>query len=992
MGDIQVEAFDKSFTNDGENHTLANDVGSVGNAFVLNLTARRTSGGPTGSTGNTNWDDFVAAVRLTDTNELTFYRPAAGAGEIRMMGEVWRYTGSGGGSHEFIKRWSGEITIASGNSTADQAVADVADVNKVVCFVTGVEASLASRSNGNRVIATARMTASDNVQVERGETGTAVTVHVEVVEFMGSAWSIGFFDSGVIGSGNTSTPTLNDQYDYGGSSFTVSDWTTAFIWADMLGDVTGANHALEDTWFVVEDNTSTTVLITLDSSAVVGEVRGYVIQNDGLSVERETASKAIPAGLDTSLTDPSNITTADERSIAECYVFSDGGGTAYARGAVAFKLNGAAVEAWVHRSGNTGTYRYAGIDLSELSGVQVFTYTAGGEVVATGAAALAKTKDYDGSGEVTATGAATTEKITVFLYSGSGQVVVSGAASLQITYDYVGSGEIAVSGAATTTAIVTREYTGSGQTFVSGTAEIHSRIDSGASLIAPGYTAYKYYPRGYKADNYYHDYGTPDETQEFVYSGSGQVTVSGAAELQITYDYVGSGQVAVSGAAGLQITYDYEGSGQVTVTGTATSLFIDISEYVGSGQVMVSGAATVSHTKAYSGSGQVAVSGSASLQVTYDYVSSGQTTVSGAATTEKITVFGYVGSGEVVTSGAADLAKTKVYTGSGQTMVSGSATTSYVSVGSYEYAGSGQIRVSGAAGLQITYVYIGSGSAEVTGAASASKVKSYVGSGQVVVSGAAVTSKAFVFTYIASGETAVSGSASLAKTKVYGGSGQVLVSGAAGKAKGKRYQASGGRATVSGAAVTSYVPSGTFIYVGSGQVVVSGTGSYESVLTAPPAAAPPEQVEPPIGGGVGTWRWPLPPELEEELEKLPNIYTYVSVGEGGLPTYFGAALVSFEGEALEESFTIIIPDEVPVTFIVKLPTHEEWLRQAAVKKFIEERRFQAVRKNVIGNFVEFRKAKRMKGKAVNKFVTGKRKEKSRAMAAKRFVEKKKKVA
>jgi hypothetical protein len=453
MGDIQVEAFDVSFSSDGTTHTLTNDVGDTADAFVLNLTARRTSAGNTGSGSNMNWDDFAAAVRLTDTDELTFYRPTAGAGTIRMMGEVWRYSGDASGAHEFIKRYSGEITIASGNTYADQSVSGVSDVNNVVCFVTGVEADLASRNDGNRVISTARMTSGSNVRVERGETGTAVTVHVEVVEFTGSAWTIGHFDSGDINTSNTVTPTIYPNYDFTGTAVTISDWTTAFIWADMYGDAS-TNHALEDTWFVVEDNDSTSVLITLDTTAVCGRVYGSVIQNDDLSVERETAGKSIPAGLDTSLTDPSNVTTADERSVAEFYAFTDGGGTAYARGAVTAKLNGAAIEAYVHRSGNTGTYRYAGIDLSSLTSAGgAYTLVCDGDAFdlsGTDAATLVGYGIDCAAESFNMTGTAADMARTYALGAGSESVALAGTAAGLLKEYAIGAGDgaIALSGTA----------------------------------------------------------------------------------------------------------------------------------------------------------------------------------------------------------------------------------------------------------------------------------------------------------------------------------------------------------------------------------------------------------------------------------------------------------------------------------------------------------------------------------------------------------------
>jgi len=361
---IKVEHIQFDFGAGGST-TSVTDVGDLDNAFFRNNVARRTSAGPTGSGSSTNWNVFSAGAQLTDTDELTAYRATGQTATVRIRGEVWRYTGTVGGPNEFIVRWRGVVTIGSGSKTNSQAVSGISDRNKCVPFVQGVIGDINSVNDGNRVISHAHIDSNDNLIVERGETGTEVKVYVVVVEFIGSNWDVGHALGSSFSTGANNVA-LVDGSDGTGSIFDVGDWDTAFIEASMSGS-TSANHALEDTWFVIQPQSGSTtgVTITFDSTAGLAgaEVFVHVIQNDNIDVNRYTDSQSIPTSDNHTV---SGLTSLDESAL-EWYVFTDGAGTAYARGATgAYLTSTTNVAEWSHRSGNKGTYRFGVINLSGL--------------------------------------------------------------------------------------------------------------------------------------------------------------------------------------------------------------------------------------------------------------------------------------------------------------------------------------------------------------------------------------------------------------------------------------------------------------------------------------------------------------------------------------------------------------------------------------------------------------------------------------------------
>ncbi len=368
---IKVEHIEFDIGADGSTKTITN-VGSLNSAFFRNNTARRTSGGPTDSTANTNWNVFSAGAQLTGVTTLTAYRASTQSVEVKMRGETWRYTGSSGGANEFIVRWRGKVTIDSGSKTGSQAISGISDRDDIIPFVQGVVADLAAVTDGNQVVSHAHIDSSDNLIVERGETGTAVDVYVVVVEFTGSNWKVGhaLLESPSTGSNDI---TLKQSSDGTGIDFDTTDWGTAFIEASMSAS-TDANHALEDTWFVIEPRSgyTTDATVTFDSTAGLtgAEIFIHVLQHDDMVVTRYTKSVSIPASADNTV---SGLTNLDESAL-EWYVLTDGTGTAYARGATtAYLTSTTNVAEWTHRTGNTGTYRYGVIDLSGITPIGPFT-------------------------------------------------------------------------------------------------------------------------------------------------------------------------------------------------------------------------------------------------------------------------------------------------------------------------------------------------------------------------------------------------------------------------------------------------------------------------------------------------------------------------------------------------------------------------------------------------------------------------------------------
>jgi hypothetical protein len=283
---VRVESFDQDVTTDGSTFSLSNDVGAMNSAFIrMNTGTRKSSAGPTGSTGNTAPNIGTVGLVLTDTNEVTVNR--ADATEVKVMGEVWRYEGFAGGEHEFIVRDRVEVTFAGTQVT--QAISGISNVDDVVPFITGYTVNDGSTSNWNAATIAVHINDVGELVVSRNNSDATATVYVDVVEFTGSAWTV---CHGYSNSHDTAeqTITLNTDSDgQGGSTCDVGNWNTAtIIQATMEGDTT--ETGLSDTLALVRPG-GTTDSVVFDTkqdtnAANDGEAWIQVLQNDDMVVSR----------------------------------------------------------------------------------------------------------------------------------------------------------------------------------------------------------------------------------------------------------------------------------------------------------------------------------------------------------------------------------------------------------------------------------------------------------------------------------------------------------------------------------------------------------------------------------------------------------------------------------------------------------------------------------------------------------------------------------
>jgi hypothetical protein len=368
MGVVKVEAINVDVTADQMVHNLANDVGSLTSAFFRNTTQRNASPGPIGNTGNAGGDDVSASPVLETTSTLRYSMTQATS--KKSIGEVWRYTGAASGRDEFVTRLRGVGVILGGASQLSIPVAGIVDRNRCIPFIS-INTADTNQSNYHHKMVVASIDASNNLVLDRGDVDTsAVTVFYEVVEFTGSNWVVAH---GRRSFANGTMNLVDDSTGLGGSAQSIGNWDNALIVESYVcGD--SSNNAIEDTSFTLEPSGSATALtLGVDSTAANDcVVIAHVISNPGMNTYRAQQVKSIPnnnAYVDEPFPLGAVIPNLDE-SCVEWTVFSDGTGTALNRGGLgAFMFNTTTIRSWVHRTGNTGTYRYGVVDLSNIDGL-----------------------------------------------------------------------------------------------------------------------------------------------------------------------------------------------------------------------------------------------------------------------------------------------------------------------------------------------------------------------------------------------------------------------------------------------------------------------------------------------------------------------------------------------------------------------------------------------------------------------------------------------
>lgn len=379
MADIRIDRYEEDLSGSSGTITIT-DVGNVNSAFVRIMgSSRQDSAGPIGNTGNLGPDHLGIRLELTGTTEITYTQQSSGD-TLKVMFEVWVYTGSPGGAYEFISRQRGTASLSGSSVTA--AVSGLTDRNDCVPIFTGWTSATTSNSDWEQATVACYLNSSSQVEFSRTNSGTTVVCAYDVVEFTGSAWNVGCGVSSNHATGNTAfsggeVVTLNtDSSGSGGSTFDVTDWATAMIIQGTMGG-DSIETGLSDTLMYFLPGPSTTQLrCTLDNtgSRNDADAYGYVIQCADLVVSR-TSTTAFSEGNNSygsNLAAPSGYSYSTPLSevALEWFPGTNGEGTAHARGAIHAQIidTGSVyqVQHWVHRSGNTCKAAYAFADFSAL--------------------------------------------------------------------------------------------------------------------------------------------------------------------------------------------------------------------------------------------------------------------------------------------------------------------------------------------------------------------------------------------------------------------------------------------------------------------------------------------------------------------------------------------------------------------------------------------------------------------------------------------------
>lgn len=369
---IKVETFDVDITTSGSTYTLTNDVGATSKAFIRRPgPSDKATGGPTGSTGNTNPIDAFSGAQITGTSTITFNK--GNSTSMKMVGEVWRYIGAASGVDEFIVR--GHVAVTLSGVSASQAISGIVNENKCVPFISGINNPNASVSDYDASTVAAHMDGSGNVVISRQSTTGTLIVYVSVVEFTGTNWSVGI---GKSANHDTSLEivTLNNNPDgISGSTFNVPSWSNSFLEMSMEGDTseTGLSDVLASVYPHTDTDKVNFKLHQDTSARNDGTAWIYAICHRGLEVTRTSnlnvsegngtyGTLSFPAG--TSLTE-----SIDELAL-EAFSDTSGTGTAHARGRLVSRITDATgtITHWVHRSGNTVSMYWGVINLSGVDG------------------------------------------------------------------------------------------------------------------------------------------------------------------------------------------------------------------------------------------------------------------------------------------------------------------------------------------------------------------------------------------------------------------------------------------------------------------------------------------------------------------------------------------------------------------------------------------------------------------------------------------------
>jgi hypothetical protein len=391
---------------------------------------------------------------------------------------LWEYTGAAGGPNEFIVRDRRIVTMTTATASYTPGnLSSVVDPDRCIVNISGVATNHGARDGRSNTMA-AWLDAVGDVQLYGDDVGGRTRdVMVEVIEFVGSNWTIHHGRTETAGTGTAWNGTVTL-----GSS--VGDWNDALI-TSLWGSQDGGNHRnIEDAHpRVVPGSAANEVDWTLQDSTCNGDPANrlsvYVLENAEWSVTRySTAPRNIPT------TTTWNITSAGLTDLAQAgihiHATSDGGGSAFGRGYQSARLTGlTSAESWQHRTGNVGTTTIQVIDFVGMTEAGASGAVLEADATAAGSVGAALT-----GASATLTSAAAAAGVSAATLTGTSAALAAGSAA-------TGSVVAMLSGAAAALTSTAAVSGGASATLTGAAAALTSTaaVSGGASATLTGAAA-----------------------------------------------------------------------------------------------------------------------------------------------------------------------------------------------------------------------------------------------------------------------------------------------------------------------------------------------------------------------------------------------------------------------------------------------------------------------------------------------------------------------
>ena len=286
-----------------------------------------------------------------DGTTLTATRASA----MNQPDTVWvlliEYTGPPGGPNELVVRDRRIHDWSSGQASSGYGpISFVGDNNKTVVFGTGSSNSNTASSNFDRGDVRAWLDASNNVQLVRGDGSGAISSGHQVVEFVGSNWSIQSGDSTPGQDPNGTIVIINPV------SSLVNAWVY-FNWSSNSANLDERGHRV---WLSSANN----LRIQEDATATGSKtIRWSIISNPQMQVQSGEADNQFTTSNAGSIN--GFVAVADmTQSFAWVSGMTDGGGNAHPRDMWQFELQDAStINLQRGRTGQELSYRYFVVEL-----------------------------------------------------------------------------------------------------------------------------------------------------------------------------------------------------------------------------------------------------------------------------------------------------------------------------------------------------------------------------------------------------------------------------------------------------------------------------------------------------------------------------------------------------------------------------------------------------------------------------------------------------